>query len=194
MSTFRPSAGTSARATTLLLACAVCLRAAHAAQTVQVKIVTSSGDIVVALDADHAPKTVANFLRNVDAKFYDGGTFFRAIPGFVIQGGNRPHEKRSDPKLGLEPPSETGLLNTDGTIAMARSGDPNSATSEFFVCDGNQPTLDSSTTQPGYAAFGKVVEGMDVVRTIARLPTKGDALVTPVKILRIVRVDPAPAS
>src|SRR5580704_17644778 len=80
----------------------------------RVEIDTAAGKIVVSLDATHAPKTVANFLQYVDRRFYNGGTFFRAVPGFVIQGGNRTHERPSDPKLVLEPPSETGLRNTDG--------------------------------------------------------------------------------
>jgi peptidyl-prolyl cis-trans isomerase A (cyclophilin A) len=154
----------------------------------RVQIVTSQGAIVVALDPDHAPKTVANYLRYVDKGFYNGGTFFRAIPGFVIQGGNKPKESPSDPKLVLEDPVKTGLQNRDGSIAMARTQDPNSATSEFYIDDGDQPSLDGSMSQPGYAAFGQVVSGMDVVRKIARLPSQGEMLVKPVKIVRITRV------
>jgi peptidyl-prolyl cis-trans isomerase A (cyclophilin A) len=161
-------------------------RAAGEAQ--QVKIVTALGNIVVALDQKHAPKTVANFLQYVDAKFYNGGSFFRAGPGFVIQGGNKPRENPSDKKLELEPPIKTGLRNTSGAISMARTSDPNSATSEFFICEAAQPTLDGSMTTPGYAAFGHVVSGMDVVHKIARLPAENQMLVAPVKILKIVRV------
>jgi len=150
----------------------------------RVRIVTQYGDVVVQLDPKHAPKTVANFLNYVDAKFYDGGTFFRAVPGFVIQGGNRSRENPSYPKLELESPSLTGDLNKDGAISMARTSDPNSATSEFFICDGDQPRLDQP---PGYAAFGYVVSGMDVVRKIARLPADNQQLVEPVRILKIVR-------
>jgi cyclophilin family peptidyl-prolyl cis-trans isomerase len=153
----------------------------------RVQIVTPQGTIVVALDPEHAPKTVANYLRYVDRHFYDGGTFFRAIPGFVIQGGNKAKERPSDPKLELEDPIKTGLQNKDGTISMARTNDPNSATSEFFLCDGDQPSLDGSMSQPGYAAFGRVIAGMDVVRRIARLPAQGEMLNTPVKIIGIAR-------
>ncbi|HTV74860.1 MAG TPA: peptidylprolyl isomerase [Candidatus Acidoferrales bacterium] len=159
-----------------------------AATGVRVKIITTEGPIVVALDPQHAPKTVANFLHYVDTKFYNGGSFFRAVPGFVIQGGNRPHEKPTDPKIDLETPLSTGILNKDGAISMARTSDPNSATSEFFICDGDQPSLDGAPGAPGYAAFGHVVSGMDVVRKIARLPVQGEMLVNEVKIIKIVRV------
>jgi peptidyl-prolyl cis-trans isomerase A (cyclophilin A) len=154
----------------------------------RVKIVTQRGDIVVALDEKHAPQTVANFLRYVDAKFYDGGSFFRAVPGFVIQGGNRPRENPTDVKLALEPPASTGLRNRDGTISMARTSDPDSATSEFFICDGDQPALDGSPGNPGYAAFGHVLSGMEVVRVISHMPAQDEQLGAPVKILKIVRV------
>jgi cyclophilin family peptidyl-prolyl cis-trans isomerase len=162
--------------------------AAAAPPEVRVKIVTQKGDIVVALDPKRAPKTTANFLRYVDGKFYDGGTFFRAVPGFVIQGGNQPREKPSDQGITLENPTSTGILNKDGAISMARTSDPNSATSEFFICDGDQPALDGSKTAPGYAAFGHVVSGMDVVRTIAHAPAQDEHLLEPVKIVKIVRL------
>jgi peptidyl-prolyl cis-trans isomerase A (cyclophilin A) len=155
----------------------------------RVKIVTQFGDIVVVLNDKQAPITTANFLRYVDAKFYNGGSFFRAIPGFVIQGGNRPLERdATDPKIVLEGPAATGIKNTDGAISMARTTDPNSATSEFFICDGDQPRLDGSADAPGYAAFGHVVSGMDVVRKIARLPAEQQMLVVPVAIQKVVRV------
>jgi cyclophilin family peptidyl-prolyl cis-trans isomerase len=155
----------------------------------RVKIVTQFGDIVVVLDEKRTPLTTANFLRYVDAKFYDGGTFFRVIPGFVIQGGNRPRENEAaDPKIALEAPVKTGVKNTDGAISMARTNDPNSATSEFFICDGDQPRLDGSETNPGYAAFGHVVSGLNLVRKIARLPAQQQLLDAPVTILKIVRV------
>jgi peptidyl-prolyl cis-trans isomerase A (cyclophilin A) len=158
------------------------------AAAARVKISTSEGDIVAVLDAKHAPKTVANFLHYVDGHFYDGGTFFRAVPGFVIQGGNHDREKPSDPQLVLEPTSKTGILNKDGYLSMARTPNPNSATSEFFICDGEQSELDASATSPGYAAFGHVLSGMDVVRKIVRLPAENQQLTTPVKILKIARI------
>lgn len=161
---------------------------AAAPGTVNVEIVTSLGTIDVALDAARAPVTVKNFLHYVDAKFYDGGTFFRAVPGFVIQGGNQPHERPSDPKIPLESPLKTGVRNVDGAIAMARTMDPNSATSEFYIDDGTQARLDGTGPDDGYAAFGHVTKNMDLVRKIARLPSDGQMLLKPVKILRIRRV------
>lgn len=154
----------------------------------RVEIVTKSGSIVVVLDDTRAPKTVRNFMRYVDRNFYTGGSFFRAVPGFVIQGGNRAREKPTDPKVVLEPPITTGIQNKDGAISMARTTDPNSGTSEFFICDGDQPSLDGSMASPGYAAFGHVVSGMDVVRAISHLDASSEMLIAPVKIVKIVRV------
>lgn len=162
--------------------------AVAAPREVRVTIVTDRGSIVVALDPAHAPITVANFLKYVGAKFYDGGTIFRAVPGFVIQGGNRDRERSTDRPIPLEAPLATGIRNTDGAISMARTSDPNSATSEFFICDGDQPRLDGSTTVPGYAAFGHVVSGMNLVRAIAREPAQDQMLLTPVRIVRIYRL------
>jgi peptidyl-prolyl cis-trans isomerase A (cyclophilin A) len=151
---------------------------------VNVAIVTNLGTIDVVLDPVHAPITTKNFLKLVDSKFYSGGTFFRAIPGFVIQGGNKTKETDKDKMIPLEAPLKTGVLNVDGAIAMARTNDPNSATSEFFIDDGAQPRLDSM----GYAAFGHVTKNLELVGKIARGPVDGDQLVTPVKILRIERL------
>jgi peptidyl-prolyl cis-trans isomerase A (cyclophilin A) len=151
----------------------------------RVEIVTTEGNIIVSLDATHAPNTVANFLGYVDRKFYDGGSFFRAVPGFVIQGGNQRRERPTDVKIDLEAPAQTGLRNTDGAIAMARTMDPNSATSEFYIDLGDQPTLDQP---PGYAAFGHVIKGMDVARKISKMPADQQMLFRPVKILKIYRV------
>ena len=152
---------------------------------VDVAIVTSLGTIDVALDPVHAPITVKNFLRLVDRHFYDGGTFFRAVPGFVIQGGNQARETASDPTIPLESPSKTGLHNVDGALSMARRSDPDSADSEFFVDDGKQPYLDGP---PGYAVFGHVTKNLELVRKIARLPAQGEMLLQPVKIVRIERI------
>jgi len=154
----------------------------------KVRIVTTAGTIVVVLDQAHAPKTVANFLKYVDSKFYDGGTFFRAIVGFVIQGGNKTRESPNDHPIPLEDPKVTGVRNVDGAIAMARTSDPDSATSEFFIDDGAQTSLDGAPGSPGYAAFGRVTSGMAVVHKIVHLPVNGDQLVTPVTIVKIERV------
>jgi peptidyl-prolyl cis-trans isomerase A (cyclophilin A) len=161
---------------------------AGAAAGVNIAIVTDLGTIDVVLDPVHAPITTKNFLHLIDQKFFDGGTFFRAVPTFVIQGGNKTREKGSDPAIPLETPFKTGLKNTDGEISMARTQDPNSATSEFFICDGDQARLDGTDTQPGYAAFGHVTKNMELVRRIARLPGTGQMLISPVKILRIRRL------
>jgi peptidyl-prolyl cis-trans isomerase A (cyclophilin A) len=155
---------------------------------VKVAIVTDRGTIEVALDPVHAPITVKNFLHYVDMKFYDGGTFFRAVPNFVIQGGNKSREAPADPHIALENSTKTGLHNIDGAISMARTSDPNSATSEFFICDGAQAELDPSERGPGYAAFGFVTKNMALVRQIARMPASGEMLLTPVKIIRIYRI------
>lgn len=162
--------------------------AAAAPGEVKVAIVTSAGTIEVALDPVRAPITVKNFLRLVDRKFYNGGTFFRAVPSFMIQGGDKARETEHDPTIPLESPLKTGVRNVDGAISMARTPDPNSADSEFFICDGDQARLDGTPSQPGYAAFGHVTKNMDVVRKIARMPVNGDRLVQPVKILRIQRL------
>lgn len=180
----------------MLLAFAVALgavpiapaRAATTHPADRVLIVTQLGKIVVVLDRKRAPKTVANFMHYVNAHFYDGGAFFRAIPGFVIQGGNKPREAPSDPKLQLETPLATGIRNTDGAISMARTPDPDSATSEFFICDGAQPALDGTTNSPGYAAFGHVVSGMSVVRAIVHGPAQEQMLLAPVRIVSITRL------
>jgi cyclophilin family peptidyl-prolyl cis-trans isomerase len=162
--------------------------ATPAAHGERVQIVTQLGKIVVVLDRKRAPKTVANFLRYVDRGFYNGGAFFRAVPGFVIQGGNKPRELPSDPQLALETPLATGIRNTDGAISMARTPEPDSATSEFFICDGAQPALDGTPSSPGYAAFGHVVSGMNVVRAIINRPAEEQILVQPVRIVSISRL------
>jgi cyclophilin family peptidyl-prolyl cis-trans isomerase len=164
------------------------LPATAAPAGVKIAIVTNLGTIEAVLDPVHAPVTVKNFMHYVNTKFYDGGTFFRAIPNFVIQGGDKPREQQSDPMIPLETPLKTGLLNVDGALSMARTTDPNSATSEFFICDGAQALLDGSMREPGYAVFGHVTKNMELVRQIARLPAQGQMLLTPIQIIRIRRL------
>lgn len=142
----------------------------------QVQITTSEGTIVVELFPDKAPKTVANFLQYVNSGFYDGTVFHRVIPGYLVQGGLYTRELR--PKRTLPPiPDEAnnGLSNLRGTIAAARGPDPDSATSQFFFNVVDNPRLDYVGNQSGmtwgYAVFGKVVKGMDVVDKIDNLPT-----------------------
>jgi len=152
--------------------------AAQAAETAatqpRVEFVTSMGDFVVQLDPARAPKTVANFLDYVKSGFYKGTIFHRVIPGFMVQGGGFTadmQQKPTRPPIPLE--SQNGLRNLRGTIAMARTADPNSATSQFFINVVDNPSLDYP--QPdghGYAVFGKVVSGMDVIDKIVAVPTK----------------------
>lgn len=142
----------------------------------QVELKTSQGTIVIELFPDKAPKTVANFLQYVKDGFYAGTVFHRVIPGYLIQGGLYTRELR--PKRTLPPiPDEAnnGLSNLRGTVAAARGPDPDSATSQFFINVVDNPRLDYVGNQSGmtwgYAVFGKVVKGMDVVDKIDNLPT-----------------------
>jgi len=145
----------------------------------QVEFDTTAGRIRVELFPDAAPKTVANFLDYVKAKHYDGTQFHRVIAGFMIQGGGfTPDFKQKPPKppiaIESEASSKAGLMNVAGTLAMARTGDPNSATAQFFinVADNKFLNFRSADAQGyGYTVFGKVVDGMDVVDRIAKAPT-----------------------
>ena len=142
------------------------------AQTVRMN--TTAGDIVVQLDAAKAPKTVENFLAYVKAGHYDGTIFHRVIDGFMIQGGGFTpdmKQKPTQPPIPLE--SRNGLPNQRGTLAMARTMDPNSATAQFFINVSDNAFLDAANARDGhgYAVFGKVVQGMDVVDKIKSVPT-----------------------
>lgn len=136
-----------------------------------VVIDTTMGKITVELDAKSAPRTTENFLKYVDARFYDGLVFHRVIPGFMIQGGGF-DEKLTQKEEGVRAPiqneSGNGLKNERGTIAMARTANPNSATCQFFINHADNHSLDRP---PGYAVFGKVIDGMDVVDKIAGVRT-----------------------
>ena len=139
----------------------------------QVKLSTSQGDIVLELDAVKAPKTVANFLSYVKDKHYDGTVFHRVIDGFMIQGGGfTPDMQQKPTKAPIELEARSGLKNDRGTIAMARTGNPNSATSQFFINVVNNDMLNAPNPDGfGYAVFGKVVAGMDVVDKIRAVAT-----------------------
>lgn len=133
---------------------------------------TNKGKIEMELYPDKAPVTVKNFLGYVNAGFYDGTVFHRVIPGFMVQGGGFTQEgkqKETEPPIKLE--SDNGLKNKEGTVAMARTNDPNSATSQFFINLENNSFLDYTSENDGYAVFGKVVSGMDVVNEIAETET-----------------------
>jgi len=157
-----------------LLALAPLARAqAPAAAPVTVTLETSAGNIVLELDAQHAPHTVANFVRYVNENFYSGTIFHRVIPGFMIQGGGFTadmQQKATHEPIAIE--SNNGLKNVRGTIAMARTANPNSATAQFFINVVDNAMLDyPGGDGAGYTVFGRVVAGMDVVDAIRNTPT-----------------------
>ena len=147
----------------------------------QVELDTTAGKIRIELYPDAAPKTVENFLAYVQAKQYDGTQFHRVIPGFMIQGGGytsdfKEKPTRSPVRNEAEQSSKAGLLNVPGSVAMARTSDPNSATAQFFINVADNKFLNFRDPSPqgiGYTVFGKVVAGMDVVSKIAGAPTSG---------------------
>ena len=169
---------------------------------VKVVVQTELGAIVLEVDTARAPNTAANFLRYLDAGHYDGGTFHRTVtmdnqPDSpvkieVIQAGVNPaRAKEGFPAIPIERTNVTGLRHTDGAISMAR-GQPDSATSGWFICINDQPSLDFGGARnadgQGFAAFGRVVQGMDVVRKIQHAPnTDAQLLTPPIKILKASR-------
>jgi peptidyl-prolyl cis-trans isomerase A (cyclophilin A) len=167
----------------------------------RVLIQTSIGDIEVELDAKRAPNTTRNFLRYVLEGFYSDGVFFRTVTAAnqpedpvkvaVIQARAAPgREQEFFSPISIERTRDTGLAHLDGAISMARSG-PNTATHHFFICVGDQPELDFGGRRypdgQGFAAFGEVVKGMDVVRKIHESPAEGQTLAPPIRIQRAVR-------
>jgi cyclophilin family peptidyl-prolyl cis-trans isomerase len=165
----------------------------------KVKLHTSLGDIVIQLNAEKAPVTTANFLGYVKDGFYDGTIFHRIIKNFMAQGGGFTEKwDQKTTKAPIENEADNGLLNNRGTIAMARTSDPQSATAQFFInyVDNGFLNFKSKTPQGcGYAVFGEVVEGMDVVDKMATVPTgRGgpmptDVPQTPIVILSATVVD-----
>jgi peptidyl-prolyl cis-trans isomerase A (cyclophilin A) len=168
-----------------------------------VDIETPLGTVSVEIDAEHAPGTAANFLGYVDRGEYDGSRFYRTVTPdnqpndtiriAVIQGGMASlddYPRRDVPSVDLERTSVTGLRHLDGTISMARMT-PDSANSEFFICVGDQPDLDFGGMRnpdgQGFAAFGQVIDGMDVVHTINDSPVEGQHLTPPIEIVSIKR-------
>jgi peptidyl-prolyl cis-trans isomerase B (cyclophilin B) len=146
---------------------------------VNVRMQTSQGDIVLELDSDKAPRTVANFLDYARSGFYDGTLFHRVISGFMIQGGGfEPGMSQKEAGTPIINEADNGLRNELGTIAMARTPDPNSATSQFFINVKDNAFLNysSPTAQGwGYCVFGRVVEGMDTVHAIEKVSTDARA-------------------
>jgi peptidyl-prolyl cis-trans isomerase A (cyclophilin A) len=177
----------------------VLLLAAPLSAAESVVIETEAGAIEVALDTARAPLTARNFLRYVDAGAYAGGMFHRSVKPDnqptsrvrieVVQAGPAPGAPQF-PAIPLERTSLTGLRHVDGAISMARDA-PDTATSDFFICIGSQPELDAGGHRnpdgQGFAAFGRVMRGMDVVRRIQAAPASGQSLTPPVKILRVRR-------
>ena len=161
----------------------------------KVELDTSAGKIVLQLDAKAAPATVENFVKYVQAGHYDGTQFHRVIDGFMIQAGGYTEDFSQKPtrppvRNEAESASKAGLTNTPGTIAMARTQDPHSASSQFFINVNDNKSLnfrEPTTAGYGYTVFGKVVEGMDVVNKIAKTPTgKGGPFPTDVPQTRIL--------
>nr|WP_315233693.1 peptidylprolyl isomerase [uncultured Albidiferax sp.] len=158
----------------LLLGCALwAAGSAFAADAPRVKFSTSMGEFVVEVYPDKAPKTVENFLQYAKDKFYDGTIFHRVMDGFMVQGGGFTadmQQKPTRPPVPLE--ASNGLKNDRGTIAMARTGNPNSATAQFFINVQNNASLNAPSPDGyGYTVFGKVVSGMEVIDKIRVAPT-----------------------
>jgi peptidyl-prolyl cis-trans isomerase A (cyclophilin A) len=160
------------------LLAAVLVFGAPAVMAQKVKLATSMGDIVVQLDADKAPKSVANFVQYVKDGHYDGTVFHRVIPTFMIQGGGFDSEmKQKATRASIPLESRNGLSNMRGTIAMARTMIPDSATSQFFINVVDNQRLDAANSPDGngYAVFGKVISGMEVVDKIRAVPVADKA-------------------
>ena len=152
---------------------------------------TNKGDVVMELNHKMAPKSVENFMAYVNANYYDKTIFHRVIRDFMIQGGgftsDMTQKSTNDPIVNE---GKNGLLNTRGTLAMARTNDPNSATSQFFINTVDNQFLNAGGRNPGYAVFGQVIDGMDVVDVIRAMPTKrGDV---PVETVEIISIRPLP--
>ncbi len=167
-----------------------------------VRMITSMGVIEVELDAKRAPATVKNFLGYVDNGFYNGTIFHRVIPGFMVQGGGMlPGMKEKPAGARIQNEADNGLKNLTGTIAMARTSDPHSASAQFFINTVDNGFLDHRGKNPqdwGYAVFGKVTKGMDVIKKIEAVPTGNAGMhqnvpVKEVILIKVERIPPATA-
>lgn len=165
---------------------------AQEAKAPTVILVTTMGEIVIELEPDKAPASVENFLKYVDGGFYDGTIFHRVIKQFMIQGGGFTEDMtKKKTRGGVPNEADNGLSNARGTVAMARTGDPHSATAQFFINTADNKALDhkAKTAQEwGYTVFGKVVEGMDVVDDIESVKTssKGSFRDVPSELVIII--------
>ena len=190
----------------VLLSSSVIATAQPQPAVVRLVVETTIGDITLAIDSVHAPHTATNFLAYVDRGHFRDARFHRTVTLSnqgaspvkieVIQGSVSPEREKDDfPPIAIERTDVTSLRHRNGTLSMARAG-PNSATSSFFICIGDQPELDfggkRNADGQGFAAFGVVTAGMDVVRTIHASPASGQALTPPVRILDIVRAPAQP--
>ena len=159
---------------TILLLC-LSIQGYSAEITPIVNLKTNVGTIVLQLNVEKAPKTVANFLDYVNEGFYDGTIFHRVISGFMIQGGGFTQDfKQKETRDPVQNEANNGLKNMRGTVAMARTSDPHSATAQFFINVVDNSFLDHTATTPsgwGYAVFGKVIDGMDIVDKIRKIET-----------------------
>jgi peptidyl-prolyl cis-trans isomerase A (cyclophilin A) len=187
----------------LCLSFLFCLAATVRTENPQVIIQTGLGDIRVEIFIDQAPVTAENFLRCVDGGLFAEAAFYRVVrmdnqPNNeikieVIQGGIRNQDVKRFPPIAHETTEQTGLLHKDGIISMARSA-PGTASSEFFICVGDQPELDYGGRRnpdgQGFAAFGRVIKGLDIVKKIQQLPDENQSLISPVPIRDIVRLEP----
>jgi len=161
-----------------------------------VQIETTEGTIRLELDGRRAPITVGHFLELVDSGYYDGTIFHRVIPGFMAQaGGYTPNMKSKEPEGNIPNESGNGLENLRGTVAMARTGDPHSANAQFFINVADNDALNPRPDRWGYAVFGYVIEGMDVVDKIVSVPTgpagqfRSDVPVAPIVIKKMARFE-----
>ena len=178
-----------------LAACTVLLAGnLFAAENPRVLLTTSLGEIELELEAEKAPISVDNFLGYVESGFYDGTVFHRVIPGFMVQGGGFGEGLNQKPtKAPIKNEADNGLHNVRGTVAMARTQNVNSATSQFFINHRDNDFLDHGGRDFGYAVFAKVVRGMDVVDQIAQVPTGNRSMMqnvplTPVKIITATKL------
>ena len=168
----------------------------------RVTLTTADGPIIIAVDTVHAPITAANFLRYVAQKKLDGAAFYRAVnvaPGYgLAQFGTRNDPKRTLPPIAHEPTTQTGLSHVDGAVSMAMAK-PGTATGDFFIVVGDLKSMDATPSEPGFAVFGRVVEGMDIVKRILASPTsptegvgvmKGQMLSPTIRIVSARKTEP----